>query len=84
LYLAPLSDYNFGKQGAGLMEDSSETVEKPVKRKLRWYEPTPCRLFVALLVVEAILLLTEKWFPKGWPVVIAITSVGVTLILLLL
>jgi hypothetical protein len=47
------------------MEDSSQSAEKPVNRKLRWHQPTPGRLFVLLLVVEGILLLVEPWFPKG-------------------
>jgi hypothetical protein len=29
---------HLGKQRAVLMEDSSESAEKPVKRKLRWYQ----------------------------------------------
>ncbi|MFZ1936591.1 MAG: hypothetical protein WCB27_08205 [Thermoguttaceae bacterium] len=52
-------------------------------RKLRWYQPTPGRLLVGLLVVEGILLLSKPWFPKGYSVLIAIASVGVTVVLIL-
>ena len=52
--------------------------------KLRWFHPTPARLLVILLVIEAILLLSEQWFPKGWTVLIAIAAVGITMALMLI
>jgi Leucine-rich repeat (LRR) protein len=58
--------------------------------KLRWFNPTPGRLLVILLAVEGVLLLSEKfqWFGfnehKGWTVLIAIASVGVTMVFMLL
>ena len=51
----------------------------PIQRP-RWYQPSPGRLFVGVLFVEGILFLTERWFPKGWPVLIAIAGVGVTMV----
>jgi hypothetical protein len=60
------------------------------KSKLRWFNPTPSRLLVILLVVEAVLLLSErfKWFlfngHKGWTVLIAVAVVGLFLLLMLL
>ena len=59
------------------------TIQKP---KLRWYQPTPGRLLVFLLVVEGILLLSERWgwFPfnqhKGYTVLIAVAAVGLFLL----
>lgn len=58
--------------------------------KLRWFYPTPAHLFIILLIIEGILLLSErfKWFAfsekKGWTVLIAIASVGVTMVVMLL
>ena len=49
----------------------------------RWYQPTPARLLVILLVVEGILLLSQQWLPKGYAVPTAIASVGVTMVLML-
>jgi hypothetical protein len=62
--------------------DSLPTAEnKPPK--LRWHQPTPGRLLVVLLMVEVILLLSKPWLPKGYAVLIAIASVGVTMVLML-
>ena len=58
--------------------------------KLRWYQPTPGRLLVALLAVEGVLLLSERfqWFSfnehKGWTVLISIACVGMTMALIFL
>jgi hypothetical protein len=73
--------------------DSLPTAEqKPPKP--RWFHPTPGWLLVGLLAVEGLLLLSERfcWFPfnqhfnqhKGWTVLLAISSVGVFLFLMLL
>jgi hypothetical protein len=69
--------------------DSLPTVEqKPPK--LRWYRPTPGRFLVFLLIIEAVLLLSEqfRWFAfnehKGWTVLIAIACVVVAMVLMLL
>jgi hypothetical protein len=58
------------------------------KPKLRWYRPTPDRLILGLLAVEAFLLLSQwgGWFPfnrhKGWTVLIDVAAVGSTIALL--
>jgi hypothetical protein len=60
------------------------------KPQLRWFYPTPGRLLVVLLVVEGILLLSERfqWFAfneqKGYTVLIAIASIGVTMLFMFL
>ena len=57
---------------------------------LRWYQPTPNRLLVVLLAVEAMLLLSERcrWFAfnekKGWTVLIAIATMVAAIVLMLL
>ena len=51
--------------------------------KLRWYQPTPGRLLVVLLAVEGGLLFSERWFPTGWSVLIAVAAVGLFLLLML-
>ncbi len=61
----------------------SERPHDKVRPRLRWFHPTPSRLLVALLAVEGILLLSGRWFPKGYAVLIAIASVGVFLFLML-
>ena len=61
-----------------------------VPANTRWYCPTPDRLVIALLVVECMLWLAERfyWFPfnwhKGWPVLIAVVVAGSAFLLLLL
>ena len=60
------------------------TDEQPAMAKLRWFYPTPGRLLVFLLAVEGILLLSERWFPKGWAVLIAVAAVAGTIVLMLL
>ena len=63
--------------------DAPPTAENK-QPKLRWFRPTPARLLVILLAVEGILFLSKQWFPKGWAVLIAIASVGVTMLLMLI
>ncbi|MFZ1937130.1 MAG: hypothetical protein WCB27_00200 [Thermoguttaceae bacterium] len=58
---------------------STTTDNKP-----RWFHPTPARLLIVLLVIEAILLLSKPWFPKGYAVLTAIASVGVMMVLMLI
>jgi hypothetical protein len=65
------------------METPNDQPAMP-KPKLRWFYPTPGRLLVVLLAVEGILLLSERWFPKGCAVLIAIAAIGVFLVLMLL
>jgi hypothetical protein len=50
--------------------------------KTRWYRFTPDRLVVLVLVVEGLLLACEpmRWFPNGWPVLIAWASLGAALL----
>jgi Leucine Rich repeat len=62
--------------------DSQLAAEMPPK--LRWFHPTPARLLIVLLVIEGILLLSKPWFPKGYAVLTAIASVGVTMMLMLI
>ncbi len=54
--------------------------------KLRWFCLTPDRLVVGLLAVEGFLLLSEwfGWSPKGWTVLIAVATVGLTLLMMFL
>jgi hypothetical protein len=68
-------------QSSLTMHTEHNTKPKP---KLRWYHPTPGRLLVLLLAVEAVLLLSKWWFPKGWAVLFAVAAVGVFLLLMLL
>ena len=56
----------------------------PAENNLPWFHPTPGRLLVVLLAVEAILFLSKPWFPKGYALLIAIASVGVTMVLMLI
>ena len=53
------------------------------KPKHRWFHLTPGKLLVVLLAVEGGLLLSERWFPKGWAVLIAVAAVGIFLLLML-
>ncbi len=58
-------------------------------RKRRWFCPTPGWLILALLVVEYLLWLAERfrWFAfnehKGWTVLTAVASVGIAIVLML-
>jgi hypothetical protein len=63
--------------------DPQSAVPEP---NIRWFHPTPDRLVIALLAPEGCLLLSQ-WFgllPKGWPVLIAIATVAVVMLLMLL
>ena len=62
-----------------------ETAPSPTAEKNpRWFHPAPGRLLIVLLVIEAVLLLSERWLSKGYAVLIAIAAVGVTMLLMLL
>jgi hypothetical protein len=56
----------------------------------RWYHPTPGRFVVGLLLVEAVLLVSERfeWFAfnrhKGFTVLIAVATVVAAIVLMLL
>jgi hypothetical protein len=69
---------------------ATEPQAAPTARRPRWYRLTPDRSLVALLAVEGLLLLSERfrWFAfnekKGWTVLIAVAAVGVALTLLLI
>ena len=58
--------------------------------KPRWYRATPDRLILALLAVECLLWLSQRfqWFGfnhhKGWSVLIALAVVGTAFLLMLL
>lgn len=61
------------------------------KPKLRWFRLTPDRIVIGLLVAECLLWLAERlpwpglfYGHKGWPVLIAVAVVGVTLVGMLL
>ena len=60
------------------------------QQKLRWYRLTPDRFLIALLPIEGLLFLSERfrWFPfnehKGWTVLIAVAVVCLAVVLLLL
>jgi hypothetical protein len=61
---------------------ASSTAEKqPVK--FRRFCSVPGHFVVVLLAVEGILLLAERWIPKGWTVLIAIATIGVAVWVLL-
>jgi hypothetical protein len=70
--------------------ESSMPADQFAKPKFHWLYPTPGRLPVLLLAVEAVLLLSERfrWFPfnekKGWTVLIAMAAIGVFLFIMLL
>jgi hypothetical protein len=49
----------------------------------RWFCPTPGRLLLLLLIVEAAFFPSESWFPKGWAVLLSIAAVALTILLLL-
>jgi len=58
--------------------------------KRRWYRLTPDRFLAALLAVEGLLLLSERfeWFEfnrhKGWTVLVGVATLGVAVLLLFL
>jgi hypothetical protein len=58
--------------------------------KLRWFQPTPSWLIVALLAVECLLWLSDRfqWFGfnahKGWTVLIGVASVAAVFVVMLL
>jgi hypothetical protein len=58
------------------------------KPSIRWFDPTPGRLLAALLAVEGVLWLSERfgWLPwhKGYAVLTAVAGVGALLGVLLL
>ena len=59
-------------------------IEQPGMPKLRWFQPTPGKLLIILLAVEGVLLMSERWFPKGWAALVALAVVGLFLLLMLL
>ena len=52
--------------------------------RVRWFHPTPGRCVIALLAVECLLWLSERfgWLPwhKGYAVLTAVASVGVAML----
>ena len=72
------------------METDSLPGFEQTPLRVRWCHPTPGRLPVILLAVEAILFSSERfqWFPfnenKGWTVLIAIASIALTMVVMLL
>jgi hypothetical protein len=75
-----LDDLTENRRGTTMLAD------QPIVRiaKSRWFCLTPGHLFAALPAIEAILLLTERWLPKGWAVLIAIACIGATMVLMFL
>lgn len=53
--------------------------------KPRWFHLTPGRLLVILLIADFLLWLSEqfRWLQKGYPVLIALTVVGMALLILI-
>ena len=51
----------------------------------RWFHLTPDRCVVGLLAVEGLLWVWEwsQWSPKGWPVLIALATIGAAMLLML-
>ena len=78
--------------GKPMESATAKTADKPetAEPRVRWYCPTPDRLIVGLLILEGLLLLSQRvrWFPfnqhKGWTVLIAIAVVGLTMLLMFL
>jgi hypothetical protein len=72
------------------MESTSPPVPDPTQSKPRRFYPTPAWLLFILLLVEGALLLSQRFqffsfnTHKGWTVLIAIASIGVTMVLMLL
>ena len=72
------------------MEADSLPTPDTKRRTLRWFHPTPGRSLIVLLVVEGLLLLSERfrWFPfndhKGWTVLIAVASAGAAFLAMIL
>ncbi len=56
--------------------------------KPRWFHPTPAWLIAALLAVEGLLFLSERYrwptWHKGYAVLIAVAAVGVVFVVMLL
>jgi hypothetical protein len=49
----------------------------------RFFRPTTAWLIYSLLVVEGLLWLSERSFPKGWAVLIAVAAVGAAMLVML-
>ena len=68
----------------------SEAELQPVvpQPSIRWFRPTPGWLVLALLLVEGLLWLSERFgwlsWHKGYAVLIAVAAVGVVLLIMLL
>jgi hypothetical protein len=58
LHPASLGGYNLGRKGPVSMVDSSQPVEKPVKRKLRWYQFS----LRSLLIFVTLFAVACSWF----------------------
>ena len=69
-------------EGSGYTTVMNETA----KSQRRWFHLTPERLLLALLPIWGVLFLAEhlRWLPKGYPVLLAVTSMVVILVLLVL
>jgi hypothetical protein len=57
----------------------------PTAEQTRWFHPTPGRFVVALLIIEALLWLSDRfgWWHKGYAVLTGLAGVGVAMLLLL-
>ena len=75
---------------AAISESAILTLMADDLPQRRWFCPTPGWLVLGLLAVEGLLWLSEQfhWFGfnshKGWPVLIALASVGIVFVLMLL
>ena len=68
----------------------ADAPERPCETRRRWFRPTPGWFVLGLLAVEVLLLLSERfeWFAfnrhKGYTVLIAVATAGVTFLLMFL
>jgi hypothetical protein len=68
------------------METTSPPTAETMPPRLRWYRPRPGHLLFVLLLAEGLLLLSDRFgcWHKGYAVLVAIASIGLTILVLLL
>jgi hypothetical protein len=65
------------------VEPGAKMTDMPNPIPTRRFRPTPAWLIYGLPAVEGLLWLSERWFPKGWTVLIAVAAVGATMLAML-
>jgi hypothetical protein len=62
-----------------------DIMDASTDAQLRWFRLTPGRFVPALLLIESLLWLTDRfgWWHKGYAVLTAVAAVGVAMLLLL-